>query len=473
MLSPARRRALGAFYTPGDVADRLVGLALPDGAPRVCDPACGDGAFLLAAARRLESRGLRRDTIVRDLLWGIDIDADAVDATRTALTEWAGVGPGDHVIAGDALEHVDWAGRFDTVVGNPPFLNQLETATARTATHRWRHVVGPYADTAFLFLMAGLDLVHDGGRIVLIQPQSLVAARDAAAVRDDVRRRAALAGMWTCDEPLFDASVRVCAPILEKGRAAATCRVRRWTGRAFAEAMPATVDGPTWGAALTHDVPSVALDSARRLGDLASATAGFREQFYGLAPYVVDEPDGDLPKLVTCGVIDANRCHWGARPLRFAGSRWTHPRVRVDRIERPTLRRWVQERLVPKVVVATQTKVVEAAVDTDGSWVPSTPVIAVHTSPELLWAVAAVLAAPPVSAWAAGRYAGVALASGAIKLSARQVLEVPVPPRTTEWHDAAAQLEAGDLVGAARRMNDAYGAEPAVFAWWSARAPHQ
>jgi len=53
MLSRARRRELGAFYTPSDVADRLVERALPEGAPVVCDPACGDGAFLLAAARRL------------------------------------------------------------------------------------------------------------------------------------------------------------------------------------------------------------------------------------------------------------------------------------------------------------------------------------------------------------------------------------------------------------------------------------
>ncbi|MEY2571091.1 MAG: Methylase, partial [Acidimicrobiaceae bacterium] len=55
MLSAARRRELGAFYTPVDVAARLVAIALDGlgGTPLVCDPACGDGAFLLATGHAL------------------------------------------------------------------------------------------------------------------------------------------------------------------------------------------------------------------------------------------------------------------------------------------------------------------------------------------------------------------------------------------------------------------------------------
>ena len=67
VLSPARRRELGAFYTPVDVAERLVDIALAglDGAPVVCDPACGDGAFLLAAAVVLAERGVSPTSIAR------------------------------------------------------------------------------------------------------------------------------------------------------------------------------------------------------------------------------------------------------------------------------------------------------------------------------------------------------------------------------------------------------------------------
>lgn len=473
MLSPARRRRLGAFYTPSDVADRLVALVLPPGAPRVCDPACGDGAFLLASARLLEARGIERRTIATDLLWGIDIDEDAVGAARAAIAEWSGVAPADHVRVGDGLDDVGWSGQFDAVVGNPPFLNQLERATARAGAHRWSALVGPYADTAFLFLLSALDLARDGGRIALIQPQSLVAARDAAGVRAQLDARAALIGMWTCDDHVFDAETRVCAPILTKGGRTSSV-VARWTGRAFTAVASSEADGPPWSAALARDgIPAVALGSPRRLGEMATATAGFRAQFYGLAPYVVEAEDGDLPRLVTCGVIDPDRCRWGERPLRFAGRRWHHPRVDLDRVAPASLRSWVDDRLVPKVVLATQTRVLEAAVDRTGEWVPSTPVIAVHAPRDALDAVAAVLLAPPVSAWAASTYAGVALAADAIKLSARQVLDIPLPIDEQGWAAGADALRGGDLLGAGRRMTEAYGAGDDVFDWWARRLPDQ
>ena len=470
MLSPARRRALGAFYTPADVADRLVARVLPPGTPRVCDPACGDGAFLLAAARHLHERGIARRTIAADLLWGIDVDPTAVEAASDAIAAWAGASPGAHLTVADGLDHVGWSAQFDAVVGNPPFLNQLELATARTTAHRWPAIAGPYADTAFLFVLAALELVRDGGRVCLIEPQSIVSARDARTIRDEITRRAALVGMWTCDESIFDASVRVCAPVLVKG-ARSTGHVARWTGREFRDAAAARVQGSTWSAALTRDVPMIDFAHDGRLGDLVTATAGFRDQFYGLAPYVVDRADSDLPQLVTCGAIDPNRSRWGDRPLRFAGRRWMHPRVDADRIAPGSLRRWVQDRLTPKVVLATQTRVLEAAVDTEGQWVPSTPVVAVHAQRDDLFRVAAVLSAPPVSAWAASSYAGVALAADAIKLSARQVLEIPLPSDHRRWNEAAHALQRDELAHAARLMTAAYGADDTVFDWWEGRLP--
>lgn len=462
MLSTARRRELGAFYTPADVARRLVAIAFDglDGALRVCDPACGDGAFLLAAATALEARGIDRATIARELLWGCDIATEPVLAARAAIETWAGVDPGDHVRVADGLRDIGWSSRFDVIVGNPPFLNQLERATARTTATRWP--VGPYTDTAFLFLLAALDLVRDGGHVLLVQPQSLVAARDAKPVRDAIP---SVTGMWTCDEKIFDASVRVCAPLLVRGPPART--VRRWRGR---DVQPiSSVDAnDAWRGYLASATPNVHLEGRGTLRDIATATAGFRQQFYGLAPHIVDAADAvDLPKLVTCGLIDVAHCAWGERSTRFAGRRWLHPRVDVARIDDAALRRWVDDRLVPKVLLATQTKVLEPVIDADGTLVPSTPVIAVHT--ERTFDVASVLLAPPISAWAASSYAGAALASDAIKVSARQVLDLPLPANRREWADATTALRAGDVIAAAHDMAVAYGCGPEIVAWWTNR----
>ena len=228
--------------------------------------------------------------------------------------------------------------------------------------------------------------------------------------------------------------------------------MKRWTGADVAAldpvAVPSGAGDDVWAnlAAGILGIPDLMLDSARPLGDLAAATAGFRNQFYGLAGFVVDGGDETWPQLVTSGIIDPGRKAWGERPLRFAGRRWLTPRVDVPALHArgdPGVARWVDDRLRPKIVVATQSRVIEAAVDRDGMWVPSTPVISVTAAPERLDHVAAVLLGPPATAWALRRFTGAALATGAVKLAARQVLEIPVPPAGPDW-DAAARL-VGDV----------------------------
>lgn len=92
------RRRLGSFYTPGPLVDHLVerALATPgeaDAKPalerRVCDPAAGVGAFLVGAANRLASMTgdseASMDAIVRDCLYGVDIDPIAATLCRAVL----------------------------------------------------------------------------------------------------------------------------------------------------------------------------------------------------------------------------------------------------------------------------------------------------------------------------------------------------------------------------------------------------
>src|SRR5690606_24013222 len=182
-----------------------------------------------------------------------------------------------------------------------------------------------------------------------------------------------------------------------------------------------------------HDVPFPAHRSDGRLGDVAVASSGFRDEYYGLVPHVHDLPlprrpqlarTGDGPAdhrvgprpLVTSGLIDPGRCRWGERTVRFAKQTFDRPVVAVDELlvaadaapGSPVARAaaWVAATSGPKVVVATQTRVGEAAVDETGSWVPSTPTIAVRgiddtagsvpgdTEIDRLWALAAVICSP-------------------------------------------------------------------------------
>jgi hypothetical protein len=512
-LTVAVRRLAGSFYTPRRIAEGLVAFAVASATvPRtVCDPAVGGGAFLLAAGRHLERHGLARAEIVRDRLWGADRDAHAVELTRTALRRWSAetgeaTDPGSHLVAADSLADSPlWAAGpargFDLVVGNPPFLSQLGRRTARTRREadarraRFGDVVGPYTDTAALFVLVALDLVSTRGRVALILPESFLAARDTAGVRDRVLALARLDGLWTAGEQVFQANVDVCAPVLVRGDRRPVA-VRRAFGPKFERVAP--TDPPTPGhrrawSALTlteHDRPALDLDTTRTLGELVRTTAGFRDQYYALSDSVFEAEAGDLdddparPKLITSGLIDPALCLWGRRSARFQRHPWARPRVDLDRLRAADggVARWADSLLVPKVVVATQTRVIEAAVDRVGAWYPSTPTVAVVGRAEDLWSIAAVLLAPATSAWALERVAGAALARDAIKVSATDLSAMPLPTDPDAWRLGAALLEsAADeakrsgsrpaLRSFSAAMGRAYATSGEVERWWTSRLP--
>jgi hypothetical protein len=427
------------------------------GALRILDPACGDGRFLVAAAERVERRfGM----VPRGCLYGIDVDPAAVASARAALPETAEVRKGDVLLDGAELE-----GAFDAVVGNPPFLNQLATATSRRGRSRWGG--GPYADSAGEFLAVALRAARpNGGRVGLVLPQSVLATRDTAGIRADALTGGRLDSLWWSPTSVFDADVLTCIATFVRGEPQGT--VRRWRGRAFTPLADRKADDlarrPTWSHLVADiaGVPMVDLPGPP-LGRGATATADFRDQYYGLVGAVTDEGDG--PSLITSGLLEPGRCTWGERPARFARRSFAAPRVDVARLS-PALQTWARGRLVPKVLVATQTPVIEAAVDVEGRWLPSVPVITVvpHERRDL-WSVAAALTAPAASAWAAQTYLGAALSPGAIKLSARQVAAIPVPEG--RWDDAAAALAAGDVDRCARLMDAAHGTD--LYDWWRSR----
>ncbi|HVM00102.1 MAG TPA: N-6 DNA methylase [Egibacteraceae bacterium] len=506
----AARRTAGAFYTPEAVARALAAAVLDPlhahpRRVRVADPAVGGGAFLLAAARHLCARGADARGVVLRGLYGVDVDPTAVAVTRTALAILAGgtPPPAAHVRVADALG-VEGAlpNGLDAVVGNPPFLSQLAAATARSPAARqslrarFGEAAGGYADTANLFLLLGLGLVRDGGRVGLVLPDSFLVARDAGPARRAAAAVAALEWLWLAGEPVFAAGVRVCAPVFAVGRPQRAL-VRRF-GPAFAERHPLPLSGarlralPTWGGlgADLLGVPAVDVAGSGTLGDHGRATAGFRDEYYGLIPYVFDgdghrDDERRYPRLLTTGLIDPARSLWGVVRTRFAKQRFTRPRVDVVRLRRESpLGPWSRARLVPKVLVATQTRVLEAVADPCGEWLPSTPTITVETPAEQVWHLAAALNSPPLAAVALRRHAGAALSPDAITLSARHVAALPAPTQGGDWDEAAAAVRAAAaatteggwrdaLEHAGRAMCLAYRVDDpdGLLAWWSARLP--
>ena len=403
-----------------------------------------------------------------------------------------------------AFPEVFARGGFDVVVGNPPFLNQLERGVAQERSVR-RLVRGIYGtavlattDVATLFLLRAQGILRTGGRQALVQPLSLVGSEGAGPTRAALAATGTLTDAWMTAEHIFpEALVHVCVFTLAK-RTEGAHVVRRARARAFAVAPSLTCaraalsDAGTWGALVVDlvGVPPVVVREERRLRERATTTADFRDQFFGLAPFVQERFDGDVdedafPRLVVTGLVDPARCLWGVRPCRFAKRTYLRPRVDLAAlVAQGALAGWARGRLRPKIVVATQSRVLEAFADEGGTLINTVPTITVYPhDPGDLWHLLAVLLAPPVSAWALRRWFGNALSVHALKLSASQVGELPLPTVSAAWDAAAEQVRAASatteaparralLEAAGARMCEAYEV-PAhrVMDWWRARLP--
>jgi SAM-dependent methyltransferase len=388
--SQLRRKQLGAWYTPQPLVDAVAAEVLHGFAPhRVLDPACGDGRFLAPFP------GAR---------FGVDIDAAAVAALPDTID----------ARCDDSLRREWGHEQFDAVVGNPPFLNQLSAATSRGGASRFGG--GPYADAAAEFLALAVRLTRPGGRVGLVLPQSLLSARDAAAIRAAVDSAAALRWMWWSPTKMFDANVRVWAGVWQVG--GAPDLVRRAVGPQFTPTDPMPMPN-SWSSLLTghEDAPC----HGPTLSSIASFTVDFRDQYYGLVGAVSDVGDG--PPLITSGLIDPGVCHWGRRPARFARQQFTAPRVDVGALS-PKLQQWAAQRLTPKILIANQTSAIEAVHDPRGEWLPSVPVITCTTDePDR---VLAVLASQQATRFVQQHAAGSGLSASAVRLNPGLLGRVPL-----------------------------------------------
>lgn len=459
-LGSAQRRQRGVHHTPRALADVIASRAVPspDVTPAaVGDPACGGGALLLAAGRRLAAAGADPADVV-GRLWGADIDPLAAATTEASLALWAGrpPPPGRVVVADALVGELGWPA-LDAVMGNPPFLTPLATATGRSAGQReaLRARFGDaslaYTDSAALFLLVAVGLVRPGGLIALVQPRSVLSTRDAAGVRAALSERGTLREVWVPDGRPFDAEVEVCVPVIEVG-------------------VPD--HDPAWGVPLARalGVPAADLGEGPPLGDLVSVAAPFRTEYYGTVPHVREQ--ADLPAgrpIATAGMVDLGAIAWGERPVRLGGRRWSRPVVEVGALEGPAAR-WLERTAGPKLVVAPQTKVVEVAVDEAGEFIASVPLVVVLPPPGRLWHVAAALAAPAVSAWLAAQAAGSGRSPHAVRPSPALLRSVRLPLDAASWEAGAAAFRRRELDAFADAMSAAYRSGEDVRAWWMARA---
>ncbi len=489
LLSEEQRKTDGAFYTPPEVAAELAQASVRAHVPAsVCDPALGGGVFLLATADAMVAAGVA-PRVAFDALHGVDVDPVSVAVSRFCLGEWAfrnGLGwldPGGRLVVGDSLLLDPWPfAQADLVIGNPPFAGQLKSATvherqrAIALKERFGSAAQAYTDAAALFLLLGSEIAL--AQVTLVLPRSLLAARDAGGVRRLVSQHFRVDELWLGTSEQFRASVQLCALRLMRTSGEAEVVVHAGFGQPAVAVEPGE-----WSAlsARAAGVPSVQIDSTAVLADIAYVTADFRDEYYALTDAVEEDVGQEFSaRLVTSGLIDPAHLRWGEVPCRFARRKWERPVLLRERVATKK-RSWFDRRVQPKILVASQTSVIEAVADFDGGLVPSTPVVTVES--ERLWHVLAVLLSPVASAQLMAVTAGSAQGADAMRVSASSLKLLSLPAEHPAWDDAADLVEAAQSADPERRRELLLASADAMLrafqvsnpeelrSWWSGRLP--
>jgi N-6 DNA Methylase len=205
-LGERGRRSAGLYYTPPEVAEEVVALALKHGSSRsparVLDPCAGAGAFLCAAAAAVPGAAL----------WGADLHEEALRAARAAL---ALAGARASLLRADSLRQPLPAA--DLLVGNPPYGHVADAAERSFLLRRMPALRGGEIDRYAAFLLRSLELAPAGGTVALLVPDTWMTNARSGPLRESILDAADLAAVCDLGKPFAAAKdTRVQSVVLVK-----------------------------------------------------------------------------------------------------------------------------------------------------------------------------------------------------------------------------------------------------------------
>jgi hypothetical protein len=197
----------------------------------IVDPACGSGAFLVAAFDALAFEYSRAekalaalgqsiefdvyDEIVSANLYGVDINPESVEITRLSL--WLKTARRDHrlqnleatIRVGDSLiedgaftaQPFDWRvafpqvfdrGGFDIVIGNPPYVRMEYIKAIKPYLEKHYSVAADRADLYAYFYERGVGLLKGGGRLGFISSSTFFRTGSGEPLRRFLSERTAI-----------------------------------------------------------------------------------------------------------------------------------------------------------------------------------------------------------------------------------------------------------------------------------------
>src|SRR3989442_10043276 len=212
------RKALGIYYTPRDIAQRILHRLPVENFPpedrTILDGTCGSGNLLLAAYDRLSSllpakwSSEQRHNYLLQHLWGIDQDNFACEIARLSLLLYnLPAGDSWQIKAGDVF-HVTPQQVFgkqpNVIVGNPPFEEPRSNADKKRA-QKAASVLDRY-----------LDWLAPNGLLGIVLPLTFLHNSSARDTRERILKKCDILEIWHLPEKAIPSSSVAIAVILAR-----------------------------------------------------------------------------------------------------------------------------------------------------------------------------------------------------------------------------------------------------------------
>jgi len=173
-LSAQIKKEQGIVYTPKFIVNYLLDKTIAKENPRILDPACGTGNFLIEATNRLHRRGKSIKSIIEENIFGIDCDYQAISTLKSMFAKHC---PSHYnLYTANALDKnfLQNIGKFDVVVGNPPYVKiQNIRPYERAFLKDWTFTKGD-TDLYVAFIELAFSLIKDDGIIGFIVPSGFI-----------------------------------------------------------------------------------------------------------------------------------------------------------------------------------------------------------------------------------------------------------------------------------------------------------
>lgn len=198
LINEKEKKNKGIVYTPKQIRDYICKNVIHlNCVPKVIDPACGCGAFLVSAARRIHGHYKVSYQVIFDkFIWGCDIDAHSIEKSKILFSilaleeEGIALNKCGNIFCGNSLELLDnqlFYSKFDVVVGNPPYVRSknIDSDIKKTAD-KWSIAIGN-VDLYITFFQLGINLIKTDGKLGYITPNTYLQSLNGRGLRDYLR----------------------------------------------------------------------------------------------------------------------------------------------------------------------------------------------------------------------------------------------------------------------------------------------